>query len=614
RWGRAEPAAVSGSVELAGLRALAQRFLPAERVDGLIAGSGDVSHASIQQVAAVEHELAAVIGASSAHLLVDVVRHRRRDELEVVAAIVGEASQDLRFNQRVLEAALENMSQGICVVDAQLCVVAWNRRYSQLFDYPEGMLTVGRPIADLTRHNIERGVIGGGEIEQRLQRRLTAMRSGTPHLSERKFPDGSIIEIRGNPMPGGGFVATFTDVTAFRQTEHELTRANENLEQRVDERTAELAQASAVAESANLAKSRFLAAVGHDLAQPLNAAHLFTHALSDQLRHPQYREAVARIDSALVSAEDLLGGLLAISRLDAGGMRVQCESFRIDHAMQSLAAEFGLLAQQKGLQLRCRTLPVWIVSDMQLLRRILQNFLSNAAHYTRTGGILLACRRQGDDVSIEVWDTGVGIDAADRATIFEEFKRLQRDGHGLGLGLSIADRLARLLGHRLSLRSRPGRGSVFAIRVPIGTAAAAAPAASNDSIAMVPRHSRVLVVDNEASVRDAMQALLRGWHCDVQIAADTEAALRAVRAAAPDILLLDYHLDADTTGLDVYRRLCEEIGERPCAIVSADHSQALRDRVAAAGCQLLHKPVKPLALKSMLAHLQARRNAGDEFC
>ncbi len=435
------------------------------------------------------------------------------------------------------------------------------------------------------------------------------MRSGTPHLSERRFPDGSIIEIRGNPMPGGGFVATFTDVTAFRQAERELTRANETLEQRVDERTAELAQASAAAESANLAKSRFLAAVGHDLAQPLNAAHLFTHALSEQLRHPQYREAVARIDGALSSAEDLLGGLLAISRLDAGGMRVQRESFRVDDWMQSLAGEFGLLAQQRGLQLRCRTLPAWIVSDAQLLRRILQNFLSNAVRYTRTGGILLACRRCGDAVSIEVWDTGPGIDEADRASIFEEFKRLQRGGHGLGLGLAIADRLARLLGHPLTLRSRPGRGSVFAIRVPAGSAAAAVPVCVHGNALATPRRSRVLVVDNEAAVRDAMQALLRGWHCEVQVAADTNGALRAAREASPDLLLLDYHLDADSTGLDVYRRLCEEIGERPCAIVSADHSDALRERVAAAGCQLLHKPVKPLALKSMLAHLHARGDA-----
>ena len=614
RWGRAEVAVVSGGVESAELRALALRFLPVERVDALFAGSTDQQPANRQQVAVVEHELAAVIGASSAHLLLDVVRHRRREELDTVAAIVGEASQDLRFNQRVLEAALENMSQGICVVDAQLCVVAWNRRYAQLFDYPASMLTVGRPIAELTRHNITRGVIGGGAVEPRLQRRLAAMRSGTPHLSERRFPDGSIIEIRGNPMPDGGFVATFTDVTAFRQTEQELTRANETLEQRVDARTAELAQASAAAERANLAKSRFLAAVGHDLAQPLNAAHLFTHALSDQLRHPQYREALTRIDGALGSAEDLLGGLLAISRLDAGGMRVQRESFRSDDWMQSLADEFGLLAQRKGLQLRCRTLPVWIVSDAQLLRRILQNFLSNAVHYTRSGGILLACRRCGDAVSIEVWDTGIGIHEADRASIFEEFKRLQRDGHGLGLGLSIADRFAHLLGHRLSLRSRPGRGSVFAIRVPIGVAVSAAPIAGPAAISTSPRHTRVLVVDNEASVREAMQALLRGWHCEVQVAADVDGALQAARATAPDILLLDYHLDADTTGLDVYRRLCAEIGERPCAIVSADHSQALRDRVAAAGCQLLHKPVKPLALKSMLAHLQARCKAQDEVC
>src|SRR5207342_2757753 len=230
-----------------------------------------------------------------------------------VAAIVGEASRDLRFNQRVLEAALENMSQGISVVDAQLRLVAWNKRYAELFGYPESLLQVGTPIADLARHAL-RQMPPSGDAERALQRRLAHMRAGTPHLTERVFPDGGIVEIRGNPMPGGGFVATFTDVTAFRRTEAALLQSNETLEQRVDERTADLESARREAERANDAKGRFLAAIGHDLLQPLHAAHLFTDALAQQVPHAG-RESVQQIRGALDSTTDLLTALLDMSRL-----------------------------------------------------------------------------------------------------------------------------------------------------------------------------------------------------------------------------------------------------------------------------------------------------------
>ncbi|HET8897239.1 MAG TPA: PAS-domain containing protein [Rhodanobacteraceae bacterium] len=598
RWGRVPMAARSGRVDAGQLRALAARFLPAERVQDLFTPTSAMPALE----ARVEHELAAVIGASSARLLLDVVSHRQQGELDTVAEIVGEASRDLRFNQRVLEAALENMSQGICVVDAEQNVVAWNRRYEEIFAYPPGMLVVGRPIAVLTRWNLERGVIGVGDIDARLQRRLQAMRAGTAHLSERQFPDGSMIEIRGNPMPGGGFVATFTDVTAFREAEQELKVANETLEQRVDERTAELARASAAAERANRAKSRFLAAVGHDLAQPLNAAHLFTHALAQQLRHDACRESVARIDGALSSAEDLLGSVLAISRLDSGGLQPRCDVFRLDEWMASLASEFSVLAAQHGLTLRCRARPWAVESDPQLLRRVLQNFLANAVRYTRHGGVLLACRRRGERVLLEVWDTGPGIAESDRAAIFEEFHRIDRGGPGLGLGLAIAERTARLLGHPLTLRSRLGRGTVFAVAVPLARAVRPGAAVAAAATPPMPA-SRVLVLDNDAAVREAMRALLEGWNLAVDAVADTDEAVAAALAVPPDVLLLDYHLDDNADGLAAWRRLRAAIGARPCAIISADHSEALRTACAAAGCQLLHKPVKPLALKSLLAQM-----------
>ena len=219
RFGHRTRAVSVGHVGVAELRALAGRFLAPERVEHLFDGAPASGSSGTMLVAQVEHELAAVIGAGSARLLLEVVHRQGQDDLDTVVAIVDEAAQDLRFNQRVLEAALENMSQGICVVDSDLRLVAWNTPYAQLFDYPAGMLRVGRPVAELTRYNIDDGTLEPAEVEARVQRRLAYMRAGSRHLSERSFPNDMIVEIRGNPMPGGGFVATFTDVTAFRQAE-----------------------------------------------------------------------------------------------------------------------------------------------------------------------------------------------------------------------------------------------------------------------------------------------------------------------------------------------------------------------------------------------------------
>ena len=535
-------------------------------------------------------------------LLLEVARRERHGQLDTVAAIVGEASQDLRFNQRVLEAALENMSQGICVVDANLDVVAWNRRYEELFAYPPGLLAIGRPIAELTRHNIARGLIGSGGIDERVERRMRQMRAGTPHLAERTFPDGTVLEIRGNPMPGGGFVATFTDVTAFRQAERALTRANETLEQRVAARTTELARASAEAERANQAKTRFLAAVSHDLAQPLHAAHLFTHALAQGMDAEGRRATVAHIDGALSSAEALLGGLLDISRLDAGGMPMQRRHFAADEVLGGLAAEFGALADAKGLSLRYVPTRAWLHSDPQLLRRVLQNFLSNALKYTRRGRILFGCRRRGGRLRIEVWDSGEGIAEADLGVIFEEFRRLDRGGAGLGLGLAIAERIARLLEAPLTLRSWPGDGSVFTIELPRVAALAHALVEPVDAELSTPRR-RVLVVDNDAAVLAATQALLAGWNCEVLAASDLDSARALCARLQPHMLLLDHHLDGGMTGLELRARLGDDIAALPCIVITADHGEEVRRAVLAAGCHLLHKPLKPLALKSLMARL-----------
>jgi Na+/proline symporter/CheY-like chemotaxis protein len=589
------------------LRGVALRFLPAERVERLLgAGAGAVGAGA---EAALEHDLAAVLGAASARLLLDAARRENAGELDTVAEIVGEASQALRFNQQVLEAALENMTQGISVVDSELRLVAWNRRYAELFDFPPELLQIGRPIADLARHALlEHGArVDPAEVEAMLARRLAHMRAGTPHLTERRMRDGSIIEIRGNPMPGGGFVATYTDVTAFRHGEEELKRAAETLEQRVVERTAALARASHAAERANLAKSRFLAAISHDLAQPLNAAHLFTHALAQRLDGGPHAEAVANIDGALGSAEGLLSELLDISRLDAGGLVPKRQPFDAADLLRHLAAEFGVLAGDKGLEMRC-VVPkaIWLDSDPQLLRRVLQNFLANAVRYTPRGRVLLGCRRAPGRLRIEVWDTGPGIAEHEQALIFEEFRRLSHGGQGLGLGLAIAERIARLLGHPLSLRSVPGRGTVFAIEVPTCPAPLQPLDAQRRAPDPVPQRQRVLVVDNDAAVLRGMQALLGGWNCEVLPAQGFADALRLAETGRPELLLLDYHLDDGRTGLELRAELIARIGERPTILISADHGETLRRDAAAAGCHLLHKPLKPLALKALMARLGAQ--------
>lgn len=581
---------------------VAGRFLAEPRLAALLPPGEDDSVIDLQTEARIESELATVLGAASARLLLDAARRAHGRDLDAVAAIVGEASDALRFNQRLLEAALENMAQGISVVDADLRLVAWNGVYQRLFGFDDALLQVGVPVAELVRHNLRRGLVGAVKVEQEVGKRIGHMRAGTPYVTERRFPDGRIVEIRGNPMPGGGFVATFTDVTDFRRAERQLKQINETLEQRVAARTAEFRAARAEAERANQAKSRFLAAVSHDLAQPLNAAHLFTHALQQRSSEPALRDSLAQIDAALVSAETLLSGLLDVSRLDAGGLVPKIEVFPLDALLQGLASEFSLLAQEKGLRLRAPRTRLWIRTDPNLLRRVLQNFLSNAARYAQSGSVLLGARRRGDRVEIGVYDQGPGIAIEHQQLIFEEFRRLERDGQGLGLGLSIAERIARLLELPLRLVSAPGRGTCFSVEVPRAdaqpVALAVAPVAPKPAL-----QARVLVVDNDAGVLAGMRALLVGWGCEVLALTEPASIRAALISAPPDLLLFDYHLDGGLTGIELRRRLGEAAAHIPCAIITADHSEAVRGEVAEAGCWLLHKPLKPLALRSLMTRL-----------
>ncbi|MDM8350098.1 PAS domain-containing hybrid sensor histidine kinase/response regulator [Pseudomonas sp. sp1636] len=580
--------------------------------------------ANSEWIAHTERLLAGVLGASSTRAVVKAAIEGREMQVEDVVRIADEASEVLQFNRALLQGAIENITQGISVVDQALRLVAWNQRYLELFDYPDGQVYVGRPIGQLIRFNAERGLLGADDvdIEESVARRLHWMRQGTPHSYERTFPNGRVIELIGNPMPGGGFVMSFTDITEFREAEQALKEANESLEQRVAERTHELSQlnqalieAKGVAEAANQSKTRFLAAVSHDLMQPLNAARLFSAALShqdDALPH-EAQELVRHLDSSLRSAEDLISDLLDISRLENGRITPERNAFELNSLLDTLGAEFKVLAAEQGVDFRLRGSRLRVDSDSKLLRRVLQNFLTNAFRYAK-GRVLLGVRRAGGQLRLEVWDRGPGIPHDKLKVIFEEFKRLDshqtRAEKGLGLGLAIADGLCRVLEHKLEVRSWPGKGSVFSVSVPLARTPLAKPkSASAELNGQSLTGSQVLCIDNEDSILTGMHSLLSRWGCQVWTARNRlECEHLLGEDVRPHLALVDYHLDEGETGTELMAWLRTRLGEPvPGVVISADGRPELIAEVHAAGLDYLAKPVKPAALRALLSrHLTLR--------
>jgi PAS domain S-box-containing protein len=561
-----------------------------------------------------ERLLASAIGAASARLTLTSALRGSGMELGEVVSLLDEASQELRFNREVLSTTLENISQGVSVVDANMRLIAWNRRYQDMLGYPDGMLYVGRPIAELIRWNAERAELSIADpaivddIEEQVRRRLGHLRMGQPYVYQRVRGSGQVIEMRGQPLPGGGYVTSFSDVTEFKRAEQALRDINETLEQRVELRTHE-------AEVAQQAKTRFLAAVSHDVLQPLNAARLFASALRETTDADERTRLAERVDTALRAAEDLLDGLLDVSRLDAGALQPEIAHFDAAELLQELAAQYAPSAAGRGLALRVHARTMFVRSDRRLLRRALQNFLANALRYAREGGVLLGLRHRGDAIEFQVWDTGPGIPEHHLTQIFEEFRRFDQPGmggeRGLGLGLSICQRIARTLDHPLRVHSRVGRGSVFSIRVPVGvvTARAAPPEIAHAADALA--GLRVLCVDNDPEILDGMRALLGRWKAVALTAATVDEALAHIDSddaqSLPDVALVDYHLHDRLDGLGVIAELRRRAKrDLPAALLTGDGSDALKHTAREYGCAVLTKPVKPASLRAFLAARGAR--------
>lgn len=592
------------------LKTLVARFvgdLSAERAfsafgweTGRILRDGDPADAGLARAA--ERMLAGAVGASSARRVISAALAGGGRAPDDVVRMLDEASEAVQFNRELLQATLDNIDQGVSVVDEDLRLIAWNARYIELFDLPSGFVHVGQPVASVYRLNAERGEVGAADREAWVERRLDALRRREPHDHERAQPGGRILKSTGVPMSGGGYVTSYTDITELRRAARALEEANEQLEARVADRTERLVEAKQAAEDATASKTRFLAAASHDLLQPLHAARLFIAALKEGpgSRNPETRKLVDNADRSIESAHGLLKALLNLSRLEAGGVRPAVVALSVDDLFADIRREFTPLAKEKGLRLTVVPSRRWVLSDADLLRSLLQNLVGNAIRYTDTGGVVVGARRAADSLRIEVFDTGRGIAEDQQEAIFTEFTRLPGQGGdepGVGLGLAIVRKVASLLGHPLTLRSTPGRGSVFAVTAPLAEARLTEPSASG-SVEAPLTGLRILCVDNEPSILEALGALLSRWGMTVVTASDVESALSA--EGPFDAALIDLHLGEGPDGLFVIETL-KARGLGHLALISADADLALPARAAALGAVLMSKPVKPAILKAFLS-------------
>ncbi len=585
--------------------------------------------ASAQLIRHAEFLLSPAIGASTSRRVLSLVLRPRTVSGQSALKLIDEASAAIQSSRDQLQHALDHARQGVSVFDANLALTAWNREFADLFGLPPTMLRHGVGLDEIVRFNAGRGAYGPGDLEDFVAERVASLLFNDQPNRLRLVSTNRVIEVRSARLPDGGIVTTYTDVTQTVQAEEALAAANERLERRVDERTAELQRlngelerAKNEADAANLSKTRFLAAASHDILQPLNAARLYASSLSegvDQASSEERKNLARNVDLSLEAVEEIIGALLDISRLDAGATRPEISDVPVADLMGMLEIDFSALARTKGLDLVFVSTTLAVRTDRRLMRRLLQNLISNALKYTSSGRVLVGCRRMSGAARIEVWDTGLGIAPEHERLVFAEFKRLDqgaRAAPGLGLGLSIVERLGRVLDHPIGLRSRPGKGSVFFVTAPLGRArpkARAEPGAPEPVGAGEPLEGlKVLAIDNEPRVLEGLRVLLTRWGCRVATAHGLEDAETALDAfGAPDVIIADYHLDS-SDGVAAIRSLRERFGRStPAILATADRSPEVRDEAERADVLVMNKPLKPAPLRAQLTRYSAMREAAE---
>lgn len=573
--------------------------------------------ASMDVVRFSEQLLASAVGSSSARLILSLLLKRNDGSSRDAYRLLDDATEALQHNRDLLQTAFDQVEQGITVFDANFRLTSWNRQFRALFALPDEMGQVGVSVDQILRLLAERGEIEPVTHAAALDRLTKFGSAWSMELKKSR----RIVEIRSNPMPDGGVVVTYADITGRVEADLALKRANESLEQRVRDRTVELtrvneelAQAQMLAEEANLGKTRFLAAVGHDILQPLNAARLYSAALIEKAASSRFAAEAGNIESSLDSVETILGAVLDISRLDAGAMKPADSVFEIGPLLKQIGTDFLPTAREKKLDLIIVPSSLRLRTDRNLLRRLIQNLVSNAIKYTRRGRVLVGVRRRGELAEIQILDTGIGIPDDKLPSVFGEFTRLEggkREAPGLGLGLSIVDRLARVLRAELRASSVAGEGSRFSVLLPVTNELPAAlpslgPASPGRSFGL--QGIRVLCIDNDDRILAGMRTLLEGWGCVVETVSSAVAIAAANR---PDVLLADYHLD-DGTGLQAITTARDLFGETLVAVlITADRSADVRTAASALDVPVLNKPVKPAALRSALARVRKLGEAAE---
>ncbi|QBJ64196.1 PAS domain-containing hybrid sensor histidine kinase/response regulator [Pseudoalteromonas sp. DL-6] len=561
----------------------------------------------------VEREMSAVIGGASARLILDVAKSEQRQPLEQVAEFVDEASQVLKFNRDLLQSTIENIQQGISVVDSELRLVAWNQGYKHMFNYPDSALYIGRPVADIIRFNAERGLFRGENINTEVDKRLAYLKQGSAYKYQRAHNDGRVFEMQGNPLPGGGFVTTYTDISEFVKQQKALTEANVSLEEKVATRTAALTQANHAlskakqqAEQATVSKTRFFAAASHDLLQPFNAASLFCSLMNEKAQDTELKELAMNIKNSLGSAEELLSSILELTKLDSGSFKVQLTEFNVSSLIEPLRNDYLALAQEKGLSFVVESCEARIHTDKALLKRVLRNLLSNAIRYTEYGEVRLKVLLEDQQqLSFIIEDTGIGIATKDQHSIYQEFKQLgeKPNAEGLGLGLSITKRICDLLEIPLVMGSQLNKGTQFTLTMPCTPSLKTHPEPNRTAnLETELGLLTIWLVDNDRNVLEALKQLLENWGCEIATATNL-IELEQLKAAheLPQLLIVDYQLDDGVTGLEVI----EQAGlmTLPAIVNTANHDEQIRERVLDAGYPLLYKPLKAPALKRMIKRL-----------
>lgn len=621
------------SITAGELQRTVARYLGAERAERSFSEYAESSNtalspnaeADIHLLRFTEHLLASAIGAASSRLVLSLLLRRSHAGSHSALKLLDDASEALQYNRDLLQSALDQVRHGLSVFDKDMKLICWNRQFRELLNLPTELGRVGASLDLILRTCAKRGDFGSGDVNRLVADRL--MKLAVAHETFQEHFDGGnrTLEIRTSPMPQGGIVTTYSDITERVEAAEALERSNETLERRVRERTVELtevnealADAKSKADQANLDKTRFLTAASHDVLQPLNAARLYATSLVERSMAEPEAKLVRNIDASLEAVEEILSVLIEISRLDAGRLEPDITVFALNDVFERLEVEFSPLAREKHLELHIVPTRLWVSSDRRLLRRVLQNLVSNAIKYTAVGKILVGVRRRGSMICIEVRDTGPGIHESNRSLIFKEFQRLEETAHavrGLGLGLAIVERIGKVLGHTIDMQSVPGRGSMFSVELP---RAEAQPAADAGTV-VVPTGGRiaglkVLCIDNEPDVLNGMQTLLEGWGC---IALTAQSASEAVgqllqTGEKPDIILADFHLDG-STGLEAVAALRTAAKTQvPAVIITADHTAEVQREVRKSGFALLRKPLKAAALRALMYQLTLQRSVAAE--